>query len=39
MKNKKTNKNSLFIKGAPDYLLKKASKVLNSDGEIIKFTE
>lgn len=39
MKNKQTNKNNLFIKGAPDYLLKKATKVLNCDGEITTFTE
>ena len=35
---KSTNKNVLFIKGAPDYLLKASSKVLNKDGEVIDFT-
>ena len=32
MKNKKDNKNVLFIKGAPDYLLEKAKSVMLSNG-------
>lgn len=31
-------KNVLFIKGAPDYLLKASKKVLNKDGDIVDFT-
>lgn len=36
--NKQTNQNLLFIKGAPDYLLKSSKKVLNKQGEAIDFT-
>lgn len=38
MRNKAANKNVLFIKGAPDYLLKASKKVLNTDGEVVDFT-
>lgn len=38
MKDKTTNKNVLFIKGAPDYLLSASKKVLNKEGEVIDFT-
>lgn len=38
MKNKESNKNVLFIKGAPDYLLKASKKVLNKDGQQVDFT-
>lgn len=38
VKSNTTNKNVLFIKGAPDYLLKASKKVLNKDGEIVDFT-
>jgi len=39
MKNQKTGKNVLFIKGAPDYLLKGASKVMTKSGNIVNFHE
>ena len=39
MKSKQSGKNLLFIKGAPDYLLKKANKVLNLNGEPVAFNE
>lgn len=38
MKSKATKKNVLFIKGAPDYLLKASKKIMNKEGEIIDFT-
>lgn len=38
MKNKNAADNILFIKGAPDYLLKASKKVMNKDGEIVDFT-
>jgi len=38
MRNKGANKNILFIKGAPDYLLKASKKVLNKEGELVDFT-
>ncbi|KAL4466566.1 hypothetical protein ABPG72_010617 [Tetrahymena utriculariae] len=38
MKCKSSNKNVLFIKGAPDYLLKASKKIMNKDGEIVDFT-
>jgi P-type Ca2+ transporter type 2C len=38
MKKKGSNKNVLFIKGAPDYLLSASKKILNKEGEIIDFT-
>lgn len=38
MKNKISGKNVLFIKGAPDYLLKASKKVLNKEGELVDFT-
>jgi magnesium-transporting ATPase (P-type) len=37
--NVKTNKNILFLKGAPDYILKGAKGVLNKDGEIKELNE
>ena len=37
VKNKASNKNVLFIKGAPDYLLKASKKIMNKDGEIVDF--
>lgn len=38
MKSKATKKNVLFIKGAPDYLLKASKKVMNKEGEVVDFT-
>ncbi len=35
MKNNNTNKNILFIKGAPDYLLAKATKTITKSGKIV----
>lgn len=39
MKSKNAADNILFIKGAPDYLLKASKKVMNKDGEIVDFTQ
>lgn len=39
MKNKKTGKNVMFIKGAPDYLLKQSSKIMTKSGNIVNFHE
>ncbi|EAR82769.2 sarco/endoplasmic reticulum calcium-translocating P-type ATPase (macronuclear) [Tetrahymena thermophila SB210] len=38
LKCKSSNKNVLFIKGAPDYLLKASKKIMNKDGEVVDFT-
>lgn len=39
MQNKRTGKNVMFIKGAPDYLLNVSSKVINRAGDIVPFHE
>jgi Ca2+-transporting ATPase len=35
MKSKSDNRNVMFIKGAPDYLIERANKIMNSNGEVI----
>lgn len=37
MKDKVKGNNVMFIKGAPDYLLKGATKVVNRNGDIVNF--
>jgi len=34
---KKTKKDYLFIKGAPEYLLEKSNKILSKTGKIVNF--
>lgn len=38
MKNKSNNKNVMFIKGAPDYLLNNAKQVLTKSGKVVELT-
>lgn len=35
--NEETKKGIMFIKGAPDYLVKNANKIMNKDGNIVDF--
>lgn len=38
LKSKQDKKNVMFIKGAPDYLLQKSTKILNKNGDIVNLT-
>ena len=37
--NEKTKKEALFIKGAPDYLLKKASHAVTKSGKVVPLSD